>query len=327
LRLEYDRYFQHASTDVGERGRISGEEELYHLAGAFLNNAWKKGVNANNNAIKEENVRWIFDQLGSYFNSVLGPRAKHSFRTNWQHRILVHIKSERKKYSYNPRSDFYISVDGLCRLLVEVQSDKDESDRYRMLLHAACVARLGRRLLKGDSFIVVALYVENTGSVTRYLVFQPDVADRKVFYVKDVQDWKQPRGLFAALFELYNLLSTISEDRPALVDTEDTIKALDDDLGDNFNDTFMSERTYDGAHEDAHEDESKPAKRSRGSHGGRGGKASKRSNCGEYVYEDHQVLSAFTRAGVTLMSNDGDAYGLMPLDRVKWPIILSVDLN
>jgi len=177
--------------------------------------------------------------------------------------------------------------------------------------------RLGRRLLKGDSFIVVALYVKNTGSVTRYLVFQPDVAGHKVFYVKDVQDWKQPRELFDALFELYNLLSTISEDRPALVDTEDPIKALDDDLGDNFKDTFMSKRTCDDAHDDAHEDESKPAKRSRGSHGGRGGKTSNCLNCGEHVYEDHQVLSAFTRAGVTLMSNDGDAYGLMPLDRLR----------
>jgi hypothetical protein len=41
----------------------------------------------------------------------------------------------------NPRrSDFYVSIDRLVYLLVEVQSDKDQSDRYRMLLQAACAA-------------------------------------------------------------------------------------------------------------------------------------------------------------------------------------------
>ena len=64
-------------------------------------------------------------------------------------------------------------------LLVEVQSDKNESDRYRMLLQAACAARLGRHFYN-DLFIVVALYIENSGTVTQYFVFQPDRADPKI---------------------------------------------------------------------------------------------------------------------------------------------------
>lgn len=68
-------------------------------------------------------------------------------------------------------------------LLVEVQSDKQQYDRYRMLLQAACVARLGR-VLYNNPFIVMALYIENSGKVTRYFVFQRDGTDVCAFESK-----------------------------------------------------------------------------------------------------------------------------------------------
>jgi hypothetical protein len=83
------------------------------------------------------------------------------------------------KYHYTPRSNFHVSVDQLIYLLVEVQSDRNQSDRIRMLLHAACAARLGRLSYK-NPFIVVALYIEESGRVTRYLLFQHDDPDLKV---------------------------------------------------------------------------------------------------------------------------------------------------
>ena len=48
-----------------------------------------------------------------------------------------------------------------------------------MLLQAACAARLGRQIYN-KPFFVVALYIENSGRVTRYLVFQRDGADPRV---------------------------------------------------------------------------------------------------------------------------------------------------
>ena len=97
-------------------------------------------------------------------------------RTDWPSNIIV--ESEGKKYRYRPRSYFYVSVDGLVHLIVEVQSERRESDRYRMLLQAACAARLGH-MCYDEPFIVMALYIENTGKVTQYLVFQRD-DNRKV---------------------------------------------------------------------------------------------------------------------------------------------------
>jgi hypothetical protein len=100
-------------------------------------------------------------------------------RGNWPFKLIVSIEPPKKKYRYTPQSDFHVSVDQLVYLLVEVQSERDQSDRYRMLLQAACAARLGRQIYN-NPFIVVALYIENSGRVTRYFIFQRDGADPTV---------------------------------------------------------------------------------------------------------------------------------------------------
>ena len=125
---------------------------LWHLAGAFLD-----GLEGN--AIKEENVRWIFDELGaggtSIRFSVQGKgthcRSCHCFiicsgnyiccsRGNWPFKLVVSVEPPKKEYRYTPRSDFHVSVDQLIYLLVEVQSERDQSDRYRMLLQVSDLA-------------------------------------------------------------------------------------------------------------------------------------------------------------------------------------------
>jgi hypothetical protein len=70
---EFDQYFrQHVPMDVDQNDSVSSSKKLLlHLAGAFLCDGWKSDVNA----IKEDNVRWIFDQLGPYFNSIFGSRS------------------------------------------------------------------------------------------------------------------------------------------------------------------------------------------------------------------------------------------------------------
>jgi hypothetical protein len=98
---------------------------------------------------------------------------------DWQFKLIVSVDSLQKKYHYTPRSCFHVSVDRLVYLLIEVQSDENQSGRYRMLLQAACAARLGY-LSYNSPFIVVALYIESTGMVTRYFLFQRDGANSKV---------------------------------------------------------------------------------------------------------------------------------------------------
>jgi hypothetical protein len=100
--------------------------------------------------------------------------------TDWPLKLLVHVHSDGKNYSYTPRSDFHLSVGDLPYLIVEVQSEKAGSDRYRMLLQAACLARLGNGLNPTNPFIVTALYIESSGLIQRYLVFLPNPPDSEV---------------------------------------------------------------------------------------------------------------------------------------------------
>ena len=116
----------------------------------------------------------------------------------------------------------------------------------------------------------------------------------KVSYVSDFQNWKQPSELFIAIFELYNLVSVMKSDRLKLEGMGNRIRLLNQELSANFDDTFMSKRTCDTS---------------------------------EDVYNDRQVVNAFTRAGYTLESNNEDENGLVPLNQVKQPSTLSVDLS
>ena len=77
---------------------------------------------------------------------------------------------------YTPHSDLsLVSAPHLCHFIVgEVISQKDESDRYRMLLQAMVAARVGKHLMKSDKtpFILMALYLRKDLTVERYLVSQ-----------------------------------------------------------------------------------------------------------------------------------------------------------
>jgi hypothetical protein len=96
---------------------------------------------------------------------------------------------------------------------------------------------------------------------------------------------------------MYNLLSIILNDIPELPDTRRTISLLKSDIRQNFKNTFTSKRTQPNT--------------------GEGGN----------VYHDRQVVGAFTRAGYKLESYDDDGILLEPINKVKQPSTMSVDLN
>jgi len=81
---------------------------------------------------------------------------------------------------YNPRSDFLLAKSTLPRLLVEVNCtgmgiDWPE-DLIRMLLSGASIVRFTNKFLKPfrehKKFILVAIFIRNTGEANRYNLFQ-----------------------------------------------------------------------------------------------------------------------------------------------------------
>jgi hypothetical protein len=86
--------------------------------------------------------------------------------------------------SYKPSSDLSIvSEHHRCPYMIaEVISNKDASDRYRMLLQATAAARVGRYLLKtvaAQPFVLMGIYLTKDLVVERYLVCQAG-EDKKV---------------------------------------------------------------------------------------------------------------------------------------------------
>lgn len=65
----FDKYYEEKSPETPDdetKDRWADAHEIWHLAGAFLNNGWRF-----NKDIKEENMRLEFDQLAWYFKSIL----------------------------------------------------------------------------------------------------------------------------------------------------------------------------------------------------------------------------------------------------------------
>jgi len=119
---------------------------------------------------------------------------------------------------------------------------------------------------------------------------------------------------------MYNLLSVILSDRPELPGTKRLINLLKSDIRKGFKKTFTSKRT----HPDTGKGGTDSNKRS---HKGQGGNTGNALRHGEHVYHDRQVVDAFTRAGYKLESYDDDEIRWEPMNEVKQPSTMSVDLN
>ena len=83
-------------------------------------------------------------------------------------------------FSYRPKSDYVFFLHGCPLIIVEICSDaNNESDRYRMLLHAGLLARVMNSKTE-ERFIVVAVYITRHFVADRYLVYQPNRNKKEV---------------------------------------------------------------------------------------------------------------------------------------------------
>jgi hypothetical protein len=120
---------------------------------------------------------------------------------------------------------------------------------------------------------------------------------------------------------MYNLLSVILSDAPELPDTRRTLRLLQSDIEATFKTTFSPPKRR---RPDSGEGGTGPNKRS---DTGRGGNTGNALRHGEHVYQDRQVVDAFTQAGYKLESYDDDEISFQPINKVKQPSTMSVDLN
>ena len=100
--------------------------------------------------------------------------------TKWPFPLVV--KTSGEKYQYSPMSDFHMRIRGFPHLVLEVISQTAGGDRFRMLLQASCLARLGNMLRKQSSkpVVIMAIYIDNYFRATEYLLYQPETSSAEV---------------------------------------------------------------------------------------------------------------------------------------------------
>ena len=172
-----------------------------------------------------------------------GPNLNIASNGSWNLHLIVDVGGEIRQYT--PRSEISLSFNDFPHLLLEVVSDEARGwDRYRMLLQAGCLARLGYSLRGGskDPFIVSAIYIDQNLRAEWYLVYQPDT-DRvavklilqevvqylhlwQVKYVMDQFDLKDPEATFKFVFRLYNLVLLAGEDNKTLGEVKRSVDEL-----------------------------------------------------------------------------------------------------
>jgi hypothetical protein len=82
---------------------------------------------------------------------------------------------------------FRLEVENFSFCILEVVSGKkggleSQTDLWRMILQASCLARLGNKLRRNtdDPVVIVAIYIDSQLQAHEYLVYQPDISNKKV---------------------------------------------------------------------------------------------------------------------------------------------------
>ena len=111
--------------------------------------------------------------------------------TSWSFPLVAFGKEESVKYLYTPLSNFRLDIRKFPHFILEVVSgDKPtlekQNDLWQMILQASCLARLGNEMrtdakVTGDPVVIMAVYIDKELNAHEYLVYQPDVSDKKVW--------------------------------------------------------------------------------------------------------------------------------------------------
>jgi hypothetical protein len=94
---------------------------------------------------------------------VYGPNLDITSDASWDLILIADVRGHKSQYT--PRSGGSLRINKFPHLILEVVSNQAQLDCNRMLLQAACLARLGNALrldsAAADPFIVSAIYIDD----------------------------------------------------------------------------------------------------------------------------------------------------------------------
>ena len=171
------------------------EDELHHYTSVFGVSSFRD--RAIFEANKEMHIHSLLVEFVQRLRSVPGNSwglsVNRRFTSRFRYSIQCHSRTQIpfhlvvqvgcSKSKYTPRSNFHMCINNFPHLLLEVVSQPNESDRFCMLLQAACISRIGNSLrasTSGEPNVNMAIYIDEYFTATQYLLYQPDVWSTKV---------------------------------------------------------------------------------------------------------------------------------------------------
>jgi hypothetical protein len=154
--------------------------------------------------------------------------------------------------SFTPHNDFHVSIRDFPHIVLEVNSQPNESDQFRMLLQAACLARIGNWLrdpTHNEPIVIMAIYIDDQFKAYQHIVYQPNGSIEVVFhwvlteslwlmqyfsfkveYTTRIFDLTIPKAAFEFIFQLYNFFSVAENDnrhlhrpKPRLAEAKESV--------------------------------------------------------------------------------------------------------
>ncbi len=141
-------------------------------------------------------------------------------------------------------NEFRLEIGNFSHCLLEVVSVKKarleyQTELWRMILQASCLARLGNKLRcnTDNPVVIVVIYIDSQLQAHEYLVYHPDISNKKVrtqtvpsvklmtrrllqvLYRETTFSLVRAEGAFEFMFRLYNLLSRVTHDSRNLKDS------------------------------------------------------------------------------------------------------------
>ncbi|KAH9163361.1 hypothetical protein EDB89DRAFT_1912738 [Lactarius sanguifluus] len=157
-----------------ETHRVTAIEAL-HYADTIVNHHL-----SDQNAYRARAEPHIYSLLRRFATNHTSPhRMMAQFDVPWSLHLVTTRETDQTLYQYTPRSNFFMSIKGFPHLLREISSDKlKQRDQRRMLLQAACLVRLGNKLITENSplepptFFLKAIYIDHDYNAAEYTLYQ-----------------------------------------------------------------------------------------------------------------------------------------------------------
>jgi len=164
------------------------------------------------------------------------------------------VETDGTRMKYTPRNDFHLAINDFPHIVLEVNSQSNEADKFRMLLQAACLSRIGNWLRNPDCddkdrpIAIMAIYIDEGFRAHQYILCQPDVGMVnailfKVEFVTRVFDLTVPRTAFEFIFQLYNFFSDAEADNDRLLDPKSRLRNAEGSVARKGYPTLTSART------------------------------------------------------------------------------------